>query len=951
MDNENKGIIINSNAEQSKVELGVLESVLNGMDAYVYVTDPATDEILFINDKMREHFDFGDNDGVGVKCWAVLQSGMARRCPFCPNHYLKDHPSETVVWEEHNTVTGRHYRNSDKLIAWPDGRLVHMQHSVDITAMKEMAVALQELMSKISQHFISDTYTEDMPSLALEMVGEFMGYTRALLAFYYEQEQELRVTHQWSKNGDIIDPGDVNIAFKSGECLYDRVVTERMFISHDPGDMPLHYGADKVGVKSFLSMPIYLKEKLIGILSFDVDMENHLWESRDEHLAQFLCGVFAGAFDRKLTGSNLMKMNMLVESITQPIFYIDVDGAITYNNDATYKALGYTNEEFQEGGLVMLFGEQPYEQIRTEIWAKVHETGFIEEVELPLIHKDGSIRIFSFLGVVIDIDGEPRQLATIGTDITDLVNAKEAAEAVSKAKSEFLARMSHEIRTPMNAIIGMTGIAQESEDIERKEYCLEKIDSASKHLLGVINDILDMSKIEANKFEISTAEFNFEKMLISITNMVDFRMGEMNHNFLVEFDPAIPKFILSDEQRLSQVIVNLLSNAVKFTPERGTIALNIKCIEDDDKKIKLRFTVSDTGIGISKEQQGKLFGSFEQADGSISRKFGGTGLGLAISKRIIELMGGEIGIESEVGKGTKVIFDIIAQKGSQKENEILSKNINMENLRILVVDDSNATREYFTHLMSRLGLVCDVAKNGAQALEMMENAIQKDMPYNFFFVDWMMPEMDGVELASRIKDRAPTDTVIIMISAARWSDIEEDANGAGIDGFIAKPLFPSALVDCINSCLDQSANNDEKIDRVGKYFDFSAYTLLLVEDVEINREIVETMLENTKIKIDIAVNGVEAVKKFRENGEKYDLVFMDIHMPEMDGYEATRTIRAGSDDAAKQTPIVAMTANAFKEDIERCKACGMNDHISKPIDKEVMLSKMNIWLKPSENAH
>ena len=921
--------------------LNVLESVLNGMDVYLYVTDSVTDEILFINDKMRDHFNITKSE---CKCWEVLQSGMSERCEFCPNYRLKDHPDEIIVWEEQNTVTHRYYRNTDKLIDWPDGRLVHMQHSVDITDIKlaesevNQRLAQQELMSQISQNFIVGGNIDEMIFSALKTAGEFMDCARMCLLFNYEQIEELHVTHEWRTNTFIAENSNVVIPFKRGEYIYDRIDIERKsFVSNNP--------SDDAEIKSSLFTPIYLKGKLIGVVEIASDIEDYNWGSSDIHFAEFLCGIFAGAFDRMQSELNFAKMNTLIEGFMQPVVYIDTMETVTYYNAATYSVFGYTEEELLNGGLEMLFGKETYERVRTEVWPKAFAEGIIE-IDLPLIHKNGNVRIFSFLGVVINTRGELPQLATIGSDITDLVSAKESAETMSKAKSEFLARMSHEIRTPMNAIIGMTNIAQESDDPERKEYCLDKINSASKHLLGVINDILDMSKIEANKFEISNSDFDFEKMLMNITNMVGFRMDEKNHNFVVNFDPEIPHCVISDEQRLAQVIVNLLSNAVKFTPERGTITLDIKYIETKNGKIRLRFSVSDTGIGISAEQQSKLFTSFEQADGSISRRFGGTGLGLVISKRIIELMGGEIAIESEIGLGTKVIFEVVVEEGKPRTRAVISKKIDRDNLRILAVDDSLATREYFHHLMTRLKLNYSVAESGKEALAMIETGTESGSPYNFFFVDWMMPEMDGIELAALIKERAPAGSVIIMISAARWSDIENRALAAGIDDFIPKPLFPSALINCINSCLGAVTEEEKKRTEEFKNFDFSGYSLLLVEDVDINREIVIALLEETNMKIDIAVNGIEAIEQFNAEGNKYDLIFMDIHMPVMDGYEATRKIRSGTQDAAKKIPIIAMTANAFKEDVERCIACGMNDHISKPIDRDIMLEKMKNWLKP-----
>jgi len=931
--------------ERNEVSLGVLESILDGMDVYVYVTDPHTDDILFINEKMKEHFDFGETNGVGMKCWSVLQSGMTQRCPFCPNHRLNTHPDETIVWEEHNTVTGRLYRNSDKLIKWPDGRLVHMQHSSDITELKEVAAAQQELMSQTSQSFISGNDFERMINEALRNVGEAMGYRRILLLFLEEEAGRLRVTHEWLREGFRADHYGESIPFRRGEFLYDRFGSARKPVAiHDLLRMKDHFGAVELGITSLIATPIYLNDRLLGVLEFDVPSGHHLWEESDTHLAEFLSGAFASIYDRMQSVMSLTRMSTLVERVMQPVVYITSDEKVAYYNAATYKIFGYTEEELSEGGLAMLFGEETYELVRTQIWPKAFANGIVE-VELPLFHKDGNVRILSFLGVVIDIKGELPQLATIGTDITDLVDAKEAAVAVSKAKSEFLARMSHEIRTPMNAIIGMTSIARDSDDPERKEYCLDRIDSASKHLLGVINDILDMSKIEANKFEISTAEFDFEKMLMNITNMVGFRMDEKKQNFVVDFDSRISHTVISDEQRLSQVIVNLLSNAVKFTPEHGTISLFIQYVEASADELTLRFVVSDTGIGISPEQQSKLFGSFEQADGSISRRFGGTGLGLAISKRIIELMGGQIGIESEIGKGTKVLFDVVVGKGTHKEHAVLSKKIDRKNLRILAVDDSSITCEYIGHLMRRLGLSCDVAESGEEALAMMQAAIQSGKPYNLFFVDWMMPEMDGIELTYLIKERMATDATVVMISASNWGDIEDRAIAAGVDDFITKPLFPSALVNCINVCLDAVSAEEKKLGAAQRDFNFAGRKLLLVEDVEINREIVAALLEETNIDIDIAVNGVEAVEKFSQKGDQYDLIFMDIHMPVMDGYEATREIRSRAQGAQKQTPIVAMTANAFTEDVERCIECGMNDHISKPIDRDIMLEKMRNWLR------
>jgi signal transduction histidine kinase len=391
-------------------------------------------------------------------------------------------------------------------------------------------------------------------------------------------------------------------------------------------------------------------------------------------------------------------------------------------------------------------------------------------------------------------------------DMTEIMEAKERTEQASTAKTNFLSSMSHEIRTPLNAIIGMTTIAVNSPDPARKDYCLAKISGASNHLLGIINDILDMSKIEEGKFELSCIEFDFNAMLQEIANIFEFRFGERKQKFTMKIDPSIPPRIITDEQKLAQVITNLISNAIKFTPDEGRIELEAVLADiKDGESCVLEVSVSDTGIGISQKNQEKLFQSFVQVDSSVSRKFGGTGLGLAISKKIVEMMNGGIRIDSELGHGAKFIFTVSVE----------------------------------------------LPRHEAAAGE--------------------VPQYTG-----------------------------EDAAAVGTG-------------------------------------DFSGKRILLAEDVEINREIVIALLEDTKLQITEAADGQQAIDTFAADPEKYDLIFMDIHMPGVNGYESTRAIRSLDYPAAKTIPIIAMTANVFKEDIERCLEAGMNSHVGKPLDfNEVM---------------
>ena len=531
--------------------------------------------------------------------------------------------------------------------------------------------------------------------------------------------------------------------------------------------------------------------------------------------------------------------------------------------------------------------------------------------------------------------------ASLVTILLRIEGAKNRADLESRQKSAFLANMSHEIRTPMNAIIGMTNIGKSSVGAERKDYCFMKIEDASQHLLGVINDILDMSKIEANMFVLSEVEYNFEKMLQRVVNVNYFRADEKKQKLIVYIDRRIPRTLIGDNQRLAQVITNLLGNAIKFTPEGGAISVNASLLEEKDGVREIKITVTDNGIGISQKQQERLFQSFQQAESSTTRKFGGTGLGLAISKNIVDMMGGRIWVESELGKGATFAFTTFAKAGEDRDEGPDDCNVNWSNVRILTVDDDPEILAYLQNIINEFGAYCDTAESGIEALELVE---QKG-PYNIYFIDWKMPIMDGIELAYELKlnTSLACNPVIIMISAAEWNVVEEDAKNAGVDKFLSKPLFPSAIADAINETLGMRCQMAEE-ESCNINGIFAGRRVLLAEDVEINREIVMTLLEPTLIEIDCAENGLEVVRLFSESPEKYDAILMDVQMPQMDGYDASRTIRALGTRKSADIPIVALTANVFREDIEQCMSAGMNDHLGKPIDLDELMKKLLEYL-------
>ncbi|WP_424244585.1 PAS domain S-box-containing protein [Elusimicrobium posterum] len=948
-------------AEKSKVSLEILQTILNGIDAYVYVADPESNDVLFMNENMKEQVNMEQTDLTSARIKAISVKDNEKRTSVLIKEDLAIGDTSIISWEDFDSETKHYYKNTDRLIEWLGGKTARLHHSVDITALKTAEDTLkkrlqqQELMTDISRNFISKENTRTQVDKALAMTGKFMNLDQIILSKYNRHDGILTNENKWQTSNTSEKVLDIlSIPFKSGILMYDSFIQEGyQAVSIDDTSSDVKYeNYNSLGIKSLMAMPIFVSDTFWGILQFETHKDKTAWTDSDKHLGKLIASTLSGIILRERVEKSLVKMSSIAISSPQYITCIDPTGKFTYFNPAALQISGFSAEELNEHGLSLCFDEHTLRKIKQDILPQVMEFGRAN-FELPFKTKHNGVRILSFSSFIIG--NNKNDIGTIATDVTDqrrleqeLIKAKEVAEHASSAKGDFLARMSHEIRTPINAVLGMTNIAKGSKDMEKKDYCLEKIDNASTHLLGIINDILDMSKIEANKLELVKQEFDVEKMLVKVTNVANFRVDQKKQNLVVTIDRNVPQTIISDEIRLNQVITNLITNATKFTPDMGTIRVSVRKVREDGSLITLRFAVEDNGIGISKEQQARLFRSFEQADGSISRKFGGTGLGLAISKSIVELMGGEIHVESELGHGSKFIFTIEARKGQSHKAPKLDKSINMDNLRILAVDDAPEIREYFLNIMGMLGIKCEVAGSGEEALQMIDKNL--DNPYNIIFVDWMMPSMNGVELAQKIKQKGLDKSVIIMISVAEWSEIEPEANKAGIERFIGKPLFPSALVDIINECMTGAVKHaQERNEQLPSSIkpDLQGRTILVAEDIDINREIMIAFMEGTNAKIEFAHNGRQAVDAFTNNPGKYSAILMDIQMPEMDGFEATRAIRAMGTEEAKNIPIIAMTANVFAEDIQRCLEAGMNDHLGKPVNIESMFAKLSKYLPAS----
>ena len=553
----------------------------------------------------------------------------------------------------------------------------------------------------------------------------------------------------------------------------------------------------------------------------------------------------------------------------------------------------------------------------------------------PIRRPDGSP--ITYIGVFIDITEQQEMMQELEQQRESLSMALEEANQANKAKTAFLSNMSHEIRTPMNAIIGLDRIALNDPGIsETTREHLEKIGLSAQHLLGIINDILDMSRIESGRMTVKNEEFSFAKALAQVNTMISGQCSDKGIAYECRVKGPVDDYYVGDDMKLRQVMINILGNAVKFTPPGGTITFVVEAVSRFNGRSTLRFIISDTGIGMSQDFLPKLFDAFSQEDSSSTSRYGSTGLGMAITKSIVELMNGTIAVESEKHKGTTFTVTVTLTDCDHKSTKDEETVLQPHELCVLVIDDDPIACEHAQLVLGQVGVNCEKASSGSEGLQMAKVRHVRREPYNLILVDWRMPDMDGVETTRQIRAAVGNETPVIILTSYNWDEIADEAKAAGVDTFVAKPLFAGTVLDEFREVFKKK---NAKL--VRETADLKNRRILLAEDVAVNAEIMIMVLSMREMEVEHAENGRIAVEKFAASEPGYyDAILMDMRMPEMDGLEATRRIRAMTRSDAKSIPIIALTANAFDEDVQHSMQAGLNAHLSKPVVPDVLFETL-----------
>ncbi len=805
----------------------------------------------------------------------------------------------------------------------------------------------------------------------LDLAASFYGADRSYIFEFDLGSQRLSNTYEWCAEGieaEISKLQNLDIA------IVDRWIAQfkahgEFYINSTDGELDHDSDEYKIlamqDIQSLMAAPLQLGGDIVGFLGVDNPRTN----TNTLLVLQAVSSFVGNQLGKKREEQQRMMLSALTDDYDVLIRSdIDCDTfAVVRSNDSylehcpelyTYRSLSAFLDRLSH------LNEEEYESFHARVNLGSIQQHLTQDQALyhnfKLVDKDGNSTTYQVKIVPVGQWLESHMILLGIHNIEETVRAEEKqrrmlkealdkAEYANQAKTAFLSNMSHEIRTPMNAIIGLDNLALHNDtlDGQTRDY-LEKIGTSARHLLGLINDILDMSRIESGRIMLKKEKFSFSTMLEQINTMVMSQCSEKGLDYECRVLSRVDDYYIGDDTRFKEVLINILSNAVKFTDAPGSIRMTVERTTVFEDQSTLRFCIRDTGIGIDKDFIHRIFDAFSQEDSSNKNKYGSTGLGMAITKRIVEMMNGTISVQSEKGVGTEFTV-VVTLKNSEQQDEGRENFIEPGKIHVLIVDDEEYAAEYARTVLNDAGVQADICMSGHEALQMLEIQHTKQDPYNLVLMDWKMPEMDGLETAKRIRKSYGKETVVIMLTAYNWYDVLEKAMDAGIDSFLTKPLFASKVISEFERV---ARNNNLNLFREKKRADLAGRRILLAEDIEMNAEIMMDVLEMEDMETDHAENGRIAVERF-QNSEigMYSAILMDIRMPEMDGLEATQVIRALDRPDAKTIPIIALTANAFDEDVQRSLQCGMNAHLTKPVEPEHLFKTLGELIWETENRN
>ena len=852
---------------------------------------------------------------------------------------------------------------------------------------------------------------DELIQILLDRVGPVIGVSRACYNKFTGEDphkSDMKCILEWCDEG--VKP---SIGAKMPAHLVRHFIKEDFFVVTEetalemvpkmirPVARPIiEQFAKSLNLESVWLRPYYVNKKMEGMLTFDIckdKKEKPIWTEDVKGIVNEVVGIVSNHIAQKKAEEALReseeKHRTILESIEDGYYEVDIPGNFTFFNDSMCKMLGYPKDEMVDMNNRQYMDQGNAKKVY-EVFNRVYKTGKPDKgFDWEFIRKDGDKRyVETSVSLMKDAEGQPIGFRGILRDITErkqaekLEQEKIKAEAANKAKSEFLANMSHEIRTPLNGIIGMTELAMDTDLDDNQRDILHTVNTEADSLLGIINDILDFSKIEAGKLELEEIPFDLRYMIEDLANSIAIRAEQKGVEFISFLSPDVPSRLIGDPGRLRQILINLSGNALKFT-HKGEIYIKAELAEELGDRAKIRFLVKDTGIGIPKEKQATIFESFTQADGSTTRRYGGTGLGITISKQLVELMGGEIGVESPAdcrlkidncrlqdspkiedpnnrqssivnsqskgGPGSIFYFTAVFRK-QKGEKAILAKEVDLSNLRVLVVDDNQTNRFILMEYLRSWGCLPVEAPGGKEALSILRDSVSSEEPFSLILTDIQMPQMDGFELAREIRAiKALRGAPIIALSSAGRRGDGEICTDIGIEGYLIKPIKRDDLHMAIISVLGLSRGEEDTLQKLVTRHTIveegrKDVHILLAEDYPTNQQVAIRHLNSAGYRVDLAEDGQQAVEAYKQKG--YDLILMDIQMPVMDGYEATREIRKleahhSTTQPLNHLPIIAMTAHALKGIKERCLEAGMDDYIAKPLRRKELLAMVDKWTR------